>query len=476
MSDKKIVLKKKNPVVRVLQWVLVTSVSALLIVYFLVVDTTGGQKTPVIGKVNGTPIYYTRDSPYGVAYLQFIEQYRSFGFEPTGAMLENIDNMAFRNAVRTILLTDTAKKNIKVSDNFIVDAMKSQFIDTNGVFNKVQYNAFLRESTRTEKVKIQRSIEDTILVETIQAELFSRLKPSSLEIKREYIKLNTKRVVEIGYIDVEDGVYEKEIDDEALTTFFNENKTNFVQADISVISISDAKIAEEVYNKISTGGISFSDAAKENSTDSLGTDGRLGYITKYEALSQDASDLMFASSTTNTLLSPLYTDTGSYLIYLHDIRVPETSSLVNADILKREYFNVNARDLIEIEKENIVNMLNTAMENNETLNNYGLVYSTVASPFYYGEGNILDTNKTPIYGSGESIFYNYAFSTKVGETSSPIKLGNGVAIIKVLSESKPDFSEGSIARDAQNSQTMRISEEWTDKAILKAKVKRNDKI
>ncbi len=477
MSDKKIVLKKKNPVVRALQWILVTTVSVLLIIYFLVIDTTGGQKTPVIGKVNGTPIYYTRESPYGVAYLQLIEQYRSFGIEPTGPMLKSIDDMAFRNAVRSILLTDLAKKNIKVSDNFIVDAMKSQFVGTNGVFNQVQYDSFLRESTQTDKVRIQRSLEDTILVETVQSELFRRLKPSKLEAKREYTRLNTKRVVEVGYIDVKDMVYSKEIDDATITTFFNDNKTNFVQADISMISINDPIMAEELYNKISAGTISFVDAAKENYSGlSKSPDGRLGYITKYETLSKDISDLVFTNSATNMLLSPIYGDNISYIVYLHDIRVPDTASLVNADTLKIEYFNKNATSLIETEKDNIAKMLNGAIKNNEPLGKYGLVYSTVASPFYYGEEDIVNGKNEPIYGSGENIFYNYAFSTKVGETSMPLKIKDGVAVIRVLSEIKPDFTDESMLGSVQNSQIMRISEEWTDKAILKAKIKRNDNI
>ena len=477
MSDKKIVLKKKNPVVRALQWVLVTTVSVLLIIYFLVFDTTGGQKTPIIGKVDGTPIYYTRESAYGVAYLQLVEQYRSFGIEPTGAMLKSIDDMAFRNAVRSILLTDLAKKNIIVSDSFIVDAMKSQFVGTNGVFNQVQYDTFLRDSTQTEKVRIQRSLEDTILVETVQSELFRRLKPSKLAVKREYTRLNTKRVVEVGYIDVKNMVYSKEIDDATITTFFNDNKTNFVQADISIISINDSIMAEDLYNKISAGTISFADAAKENDSGlSKNLDGRLGYITKYEALSPGISDLVFTSSATNTLLSPIYGDNTSYLVYLHDIRVPDTASLVNADTLKKEYLNKNVASLIEVEKDNISNMLSVAIKGNEDLDKYGLVYSTVASPFYYGEDNIIDTNNESVYGSGESIFYNYAFSTKVGETSMPLKIKDGVAIIRVLSEIKPEFTDDSMLGSVQNSQIMRISEEWTDKAILKAKIKRNDNI
>lgn len=48
-------------------------------------------------------------------------------------------DLAFRHAVSTILLNDAAGKNINVSDNFITDAMKSEFINTNGVYNEIDF-------------------------------------------------------------------------------------------------------------------------------------------------------------------------------------------------------------------------------------------------------------------------------------------------------------------------------------------------
>ena len=171
-SSKKFVPKKKSPVIKTLQWLGVSAVSILLIVYFLVVDTRGSQKTPTIGSVNGTPIYYTSTSPYGRAFRQIEGYYQSLGLQINNEMYSYIEDLAFRRAVSTILLNDVARKNIDVSDNFIVEAMKSEFVDTNGVYNEAAYQSFIKNSTQAEKVRIEKDLRENILSQTIASELF----------------------------------------------------------------------------------------------------------------------------------------------------------------------------------------------------------------------------------------------------------------------------------------------------------------
>ena len=48
MLSKKITVKKKNSVVKTLQWIGISIISILLILYFLV-STGGSQTTPTIG-------------------------------------------------------------------------------------------------------------------------------------------------------------------------------------------------------------------------------------------------------------------------------------------------------------------------------------------------------------------------------------------------------------------------------------------
>ncbi len=63
LSSRKFVPKKKSPVVKTLQWLGVSAVLILLVVYFLVADTKGSQKTTTIGSVNGRPIILYKYKP-----------------------------------------------------------------------------------------------------------------------------------------------------------------------------------------------------------------------------------------------------------------------------------------------------------------------------------------------------------------------------------------------------------------------------
>lgn len=203
-SNKKIVIKKKSPVVKTLQWLGVSAVSILLIVYFLVIDTRGSQKTPTIGSVNGTPIYYTSTSPYGKAFREIEKEienyYQQFGIPMNADIYANIEDLAFRSAVTNILLDDLAAKNITVSDKLILQYMQSQFIDSNGNYNKMAYDAFIKNTPQSEKIRIEKDLKETVMAQTIALELFNSVKINSLELERDYIKNYTKRDIEMLYI------------------------------------------------------------------------------------------------------------------------------------------------------------------------------------------------------------------------------------------------------------------------------------
>lgn len=249
-SNKKIVIKKKSPVVKTLQWLGVSAVSILLIVYFLVIDTRGSQKTPTIGSVNGTPIYYTSTSPYGKAFREIENYYQQFGIPMNADIYANIEDLAFRRAVTTILLDDLAAKNITVSDKIILQYMQSQFIDSNGNYNQMAYDAFIKNTPQSEKIRIEKDLKETVMAQTIALELFNSVKINSLELERQYIKNLTKRDIEMLYIDASEIVKNADILETDIDKYFNDNKTNFVQADISWILLANAKDAENVYKTL----------------------------------------------------------------------------------------------------------------------------------------------------------------------------------------------------------------------------------
>ena len=76
-------------------------------------------------------------------------------------------------------------------------------------------------------------------------------------------------------------------------------------------------------------------------------------------------------------------------------------------------------------------------------------------------------------------FYRRVFSLEVGSISDVVKLENGVAIIKVLSEEKPDMnklatSDDSIKSAIKMELSSYIENEWQNKNIEKARVKKNN--
>ena len=466
MSSKKITVKKKNSVVKTLQWIGISIISILLILYFLV-STGGKQTTPTIGSVNGTPIYYTSTSPYGRAFRDIERYYQQIGIPINNEMYSFIEDMAFKRAVTIILLDKIASENIKISDNLIVDAMKSEFVDTNGLYNDVAFQSFIKNTSKSEQ--------------TISMELFKDIKINSLEVERNYIKEETKRDIEMVYIDAASIVENSEIPISDLEKYFNDNKTNFAQADISYIALESGGVADNLYKSLKDDITLFDKNAIEKSIET--NDYKLGYVTKMEMPSENFANSIFTNTKTNTLLQPIYVNGKYYIVLLNDIRLPEKYSDVKIDILKNEYLKSNMKALLEVEKTKQSEILKSAFENNNnlaSLNNRGNIeYYKTSKPFYYNQANLSSINGNMIPESSEENFYRRVFSLEVGSISDVVKLENGVAIIKVLSEEKPDMnklatSDDSIKSAIKMELSSYIENEWQNKNIEKARVKKNN--
>lgn len=482
-SNKKIVIKKKSPVIKTLQWIGVSAVSILLIIYFLVIDTRGSQKTPTIGSVNGTPIYYISTSPYGKAFREIENYYQQFGIPMNADVYANIEDLAFRRAVTTILLDDLAAKNIDVSDKIILQYMQSQFIDSNGNYNQMAYDAFIKNTPQSEKIRIEKDLKETIMAQTIALELFNGVKVNSLELERQYIKNLTKRDIEMLYIDASDIVRNADIIETDIDKYFNDNKTNFVQADISWILIANAKEAENVYKTLKNDITLFDKTVAEKSI--YTNDYHLGYVTRME-IDKNIADRVFTNTQTNTLLSPINVNGVYYVVLINDIRLPEKYTDVNAAVLRDSYLNDNLRVLIETEKSKQVEVLKNATLNNNNfaaLNNNGNIkYYKSSAPFSYAQGLVNATDGNVIPDSSNPIFNSTVFSLNVGDKSEVIKLNNGVAVIKVLSEEKADVNKlasldsaqkNAMRRELLSASVANISIEWENRSIEEAKIKRH---
>ncbi|MEI0611654.1 SurA N-terminal domain-containing protein [Brachyspira pilosicoli] len=482
-SNKKIAIKKKSPVVKTLQWLGVSAVSILLIVYFLVIDTRGSQKTPTIGSVNGTPIYYTSTSPYGKAFREIENYYQQFGIPMNADIYANIEDLAFRRAITTILLDDLAAKNITVSDKIILQYMQSQFIDSNGNYNQMAYDAFIKNTPQSEKIRIEKDLKETVMAQTIALELFNSVKINSLELERQYIKNLTKRDIEMLYIDASEIVRNADILEADIDKYFTDNKTNFVQADISWILLANAKEAENVYKTLKNDITLFDKTVAEKSI--YTNDYHLGYVTRME-IDKNIADRVFTNTQTNILLSPINVNGVYYVVLVNDIRLPEKYTDVNSGVLKDSYLNANLKVLVEAEKSKQVEVLKNAVANNNNFaalnNNNNIKYYKSSAPFSYAQGLVNATDGNVMPDSSSPIFNSTVFSLNVGDKSEVIKLNNGVAVIKVLSEEKADMNKlasldtaqkNAVRRELLNATVANISIEWENRSMEEAKIKRH---
>ncbi|ASJ21047.1 peptidyl-prolyl cis-trans isomerase [Brachyspira hampsonii] len=477
-SNKKFVPKKKSPVIKTLQWLGVSAVSILLIVYFLVVDTRGSQKTPTIGSVNGKPIYYTSTSPYGIAFKQIESYYQQLGIQINNEMYKYIEDLAFRRAVSTILLNDIARKNINVSDNFIVEAMKSEFIDTNGVYNQMAYESFIKNSTQADKLRIEKDLREEILSQTISSELFTSVKINPLDIQKEYKRNFTKRDIEMAYIDAAAIVQANEIASNDLEKYFNDNKTNFAQADISWIVLESGGVADNLYKTLKDDITLFEKTALEKSIAS--NNYKLGYVTRMQLPTEDFANKIFADNKGQKLLEPIYANGYYYIVLVNDIRLPEKYNDVNPEVLKREYLNANINTLLEAEKTKQAEVLKaavTGINNLAALNGNGYIkYYKPAAPFSYNQGRLNTAEGTIIPDSSTESFYMHVFSMQTNQISDVIKLDNGVAVIRLVSEEKPKTADlnainiNTIKRQRINN----IQLEWENEHIQEARVKKHN--
>lgn len=479
-SSKKFVPKKKSPVIKTLQWLGVSVVSILLIVYFLVVDTKGSQKTPTIGSVNGKPIYYTSTSPYGKAFRQIEGYYQQLGIQINNEMYTYIEDLAFRRAVSAILLNDTARKNIDVSDNFVVEAMKSEFIDTNGLYNQMAYESFIKNSSQSEKVRIEKDLRENILSQTISAELFTSVKLNDLEIMKEYKKNFTRKDIEMVYINAAEIVQNAEIADADLEKYFTDNKTNFAQADISWIILESGGVADNLYKTLKDDITLFEKNALEKSIDT--NNYKLGYITRMQMPSEDFADKIFANNKGENLLKPIYANGYYYVVLVNDIRIPEKYTDVNKEVLKREYLNANINTLLEAEKTKQAEVLKAAVSginNLASLNGNGYIkYYKPAQPFAYNQGRLNTAEGTIIPDSSSEAFYMHAFSMQANQISDVIKLDNGVAVMRVISEEKPNMAtfntiDPNTKRGLAMERINLIQLEWENQHIANARVKKH---
>ena len=225
------------------------------------------------------------------------------------------------------------------------------------------YESFIKNSSQSEKVRIEKDLRENILSQTISAELFTSVKLNDLEIMKEYKKNFTRKDIEMVYINAAEIVQNAEIADADLEKYFTDNKTNFAQADISWIILESGGVADNLYKTLKDDITLFEKNALEKSIDT--NNYKLGYITRMQMPSEDFADKIFANNKGENLLKPIYANGYYYVVLVNDIRIPEKYTDVNKEVLKREYLNANINTLLEAEKTKQAEVLKAAVFRNK---------------------------------------------------------------------------------------------------------------
>ena len=206
-----------------------------------------------------------------------------------------------------------------------------------------------------------------------------------------------------------------------------------------------------------------------------------------EMPSEDFANKIFADNKGNSLLEPIYANGLYYVVLVNGTRVPEKYTDINQDVLKREYFNANLPALLEAEKTKQAEILKSAaagVNNLATLDGNGNIkYYRPAAAFSYNQGRLNTENGAIIPDSSTEAFYNNAFTLQLDTVSDVIKLDNGVAIMRVISDEKPDITRlatlDAATRNIMKKELSRqrvndIVFEWGNQNISKARVKRHN--
>ena len=254
-------------------------------------------------------------------------------------------------------------------------------------------------------------------------------------------------------------------------------------------SVSDCQIlgliADNLYKTLKDDITLFEKNALEKSVNT--NNYKLGYITRMEMPSDDFANKIFADNKGNSLLEPIYANGLYYVVLVNGTRVPEKYTDINQDVLKREYFNANLPALLEAEKTKQAEILKSAaagVNNLATLDGNGNIkYYRPAAAFSYNQGRLNTENGAIIPDSSTEAFYNNAFTLQLDTVSDVIKLDNGVAIMRVISDEKPDITRlatlDAATRNIMKKELSRqrvndIVFEWGNQNISKARVKRHN--
>jgi len=397
------------------------------------------KENDVIGRVFGRPITVReyKDAVEAVKNIAILQLGDSF-FE-----MQKYLNLPALAEERIILLYEAKRRNIKVTDQEVIDYLtKIPIFQGKDGLDKQRYYLILKTRLHTQPRVFEEQLRNGLAIHKLFDQITQDVTVTEDEVKKEYCKRNEEFA--ISYIESRPQDFTQGLvpEEEQLKEYFAKNTLNFkeplsfnleyVTIPLPTLSEEAAKTqADQIYNQLKKEK-SFSDAAK-----------KLGFQVKETGLFQENEPIpeigwsnqlavTLFKSKVNNVLPPVYADKKIYIFKVKERKeptVPEFATIkekVKDAWVKEQSFNLAQKKI-----EECLNRLKQKFASNpealdleKEANQLGLKYGSTKN-FKYG---------SYIEGIGLSNeFFNAASQLKENEFSQIINTPQAFYIIKVAS-------------------------------------------
>lgn len=312
---------------------------------------------------------------------------------------------------RLILLVETKKENIKVSDKELAERIKDfPLFQKEGTFNPQAYDWILKYHFRTTPVRFEEQMRQSLAISKLVEKIYSQIKLSDAELKDEFTKEKDKGRLSYLMVEIQPLLNEINIADEKeILDYYTKNKESFrrpdsVKVEYISIGIKDAE------SGLSVSGEEIEEYFKSHSEEFASPN------PNPEAEKKDKPEA--EKETAESVAQP----------------AAELTEKISEDI-KAKLLSQKTKDRIEELKTEISSQINPQVKFDEIAKKYGVSFKETD---YFS----LDS---PLSEIGFNLgFYNAAFNLEPGEVSSPIETGQGYIFLKLKDKKSayiPEFAE-----------------------------------
>ncbi len=312
---------------------------------------------------------------------------------------------------RLILLEETKKENIKVSDKELAERIKDfPLFQKEEKFDPQAYDWILKYHFRTTPIRFEEQMRQSLAISKLVEKIYSRVKLSDAELKDEFTKEKEKGRFSYLMVEIQPLLNEINITDEKeLPDYYAKNKESFRRPDsvkVEYISIG----VKDVASGLSVSGEEIEEYFKSHSEEFTSI-----------APSPDVEEKdkpQAEKEAVETTAQP----------------AAELTEKIGEDI-KARLLSQKTKDKIEELKTEVSSQINPQTKFDEIAKKYGVSFKETD---YFS----LDS---PLSEIGFNLgFYNAAFNLGIGEVSSPIETGQGYIFLKLKDKKNayiPEFVE-----------------------------------